>query len=286
MRKTPISVFLIVVVIVQKTQLIKQKKLLNDSHEVIKVTGDDLKLSKYYWALHDFKWRSRKCFPVVSASLKLTIDSGSTKREVQYLNVDKNVALVGAPINALHNLTKKEDTREQKITGHIVKLESKTLGPQCIIIGYQRCWWPSLNFDAPVVSFKIGVNILSKLCAALLLRLRVMSAFLVAIRCSPVELGGLGLHSLEVESMEQAINNIASLCTVDTPTTLLIKTMIEHVHLEIGVLYSFFSLQYRDYRELVTDSWTLALWRIVSVFSIIIRIPELQLGMCKQQGDE
>ena len=54
--------------------------------------------------------------------------------------------------------------------------------------------------------FQSGRNILSKLHAELIPKLRVMNNFLVAMRCSPVELGGLVLHSLEVESMAQAIN--------------------------------------------------------------------------------
>ena len=52
----------------------KAQKILNAWHEVLKVTSGDLKLSKCYWKLHDFQWKSRKGFPVTSTSLKLTID--------------------------------------------------------------------------------------------------------------------------------------------------------------------------------------------------------------------
>ena len=120
--------------IVDKTQ-----KLLNDWHEVLKLTGDDLKLSKCYWKTHDFQWRSRKFFLVMNTSLKLTIGLGSTKREVQHLISDHTRVLLGVLINPLHSLTQIEKTHEQKIAGHIVKLKSITLGPQDIIFGYQRC---------------------------------------------------------------------------------------------------------------------------------------------------
>ena len=77
-----------------------------------------------------------------------------------------------------------------------------------------------------------------------------------------------------------------SLHTEYIPKRILIKTMIEHIQLEIGVIDSFLSLKYLCYGELVTDSWLVALWRNVSVFCVIINILELQLGISKQQGDE
>ena len=86
--------------------------------------------------------------------------------------------------------------------------------------------------------------------------------------------------------MAQAINHLMSLHAADTPTRLSIKTMIEYVQLEIGVIVSFLSLQYLDYGELVKYSWLMALWRNFSVFRIVVKILELQLGISKQQRDE
>ena len=128
--------------------------------------------------------------------------------------------LVGVPINPHHSITQIEETYEQKIVGHAVELESSTLELQCIIFGYQRCWWSSLKFSAPITCFKIGGNILSKIHAALLPKIRVMMTIPVAMRYSPVELGGLVLHSLEVESMAQAINNIVPLHAACNPKRL------------------------------------------------------------------
>ena len=51
-----------------------------------------------------------------------------------------------------------------------------------------------------------------------------------------VELGGLGLYSLEVESIAQAINHFTLLYVVDTPTRLLLKTIIECMQLEVGII--------------------------------------------------
>ena len=74
----------------------------------------------------------------MSTSLKLTIEVGSIKREVKQLKTDQNRVMAGVPINPMHSLTQIEEKYEQKIVGHIVKLESSALGPQDIIFGYQR----------------------------------------------------------------------------------------------------------------------------------------------------
>ena len=94
----------------------------------------------------------------------------------------------------------------------------------------------------PIMIFNIGSNILLKLYAVLLLKLRVIKTFPVAMRYSPKELGGLGLHSLEVELVAQIINHFASLCTTDTMTRLLLKMMMECMKLEIGAINPFFLL--------------------------------------------
>ena len=94
----------------------------------------------------------------MSTSLKLTIDAVSTKREVHHLKSYHTRVLVGVPINILHSLTQIEKTHEQKIAGHILKIEYSTLGPQDMMFGYQRYWWPSLKFDTLVISFKTGVK--------------------------------------------------------------------------------------------------------------------------------
>ena len=76
----------------------------------------------------------------MSTSLKLTIEVGSIKREVKHLKADQTRAILGVLINQMYSLTQIEEKYEQKIVGHVVKLESSTLGPQEIMFGYQRYW--------------------------------------------------------------------------------------------------------------------------------------------------
>ena len=119
---------------------------------------------------------------------------------------------------------------------------------------YQRYWWPLLKFVALIISFKPEGNILAKLYATLLLKLYMMKTFLVSMRFCLVELGGLRLHSLEVESIAQAINHFFLLYIVDTPARLLLKTMIEYMQLEVGITEFFLIRSFKDFKDLVIDS--------------------------------
>ena len=71
------------------------------------------------------------------------------------------------------------------------------------------------------------------------------------MRYGPLELGGLGLYSLEIESLAQVVNLFVSLCTTDILTQSLLKIMIECMQLEIGVTIPFLTLQHEDFKELV-----------------------------------
>ena len=70
---------------------------------------------------------------------------------------------------------------------------------------------------------------LAPLHVALLPKLKVLRIFLIVIRDSPLEFGGLGLHSLKIESLVQAVNLFASLCTADMLTQSLLRVMIEFI---------------------------------------------------------
>jgi len=118
------------------------------------------------------------------------------------------------------------------------------------------------------MSFKLGSNVLSKLYTTLLFKLRVTKTFLVAMRYSSLELGGLGLYFLEVESNAQAINHFTSLCIADILTRLLLKTMMEYVQLEIGAIEPFFLLQCKYYKGLAIGLWLVFLWRNMNKFNL------------------
>ena len=162
--------------------------------------------------------------------------------------------LVGVSKNPLHKLSQIIEVYDLKMKEYIIKLNACTLGPQEIMFGYQRYWWPWLKFIVPSISFKLEGNILTKLHAALLPKLHMMKIFLVPMRSYPVELGGLGLYLLEVESIVQAINYFVSLYIADTPIRLLLKTMIEHMQLEVGITDFFLMRSFKDFKDLVMDA--------------------------------
>ena len=123
---------------------------------------------------------------------------------------------------------------EEKINTCIGKLTTSTLRPYEIMFGYQHYWWPSLKYPSPVLTFTSESDILLTLRAALLPKLGVMKTFPIVMRSAPVHLGGLNLQSVEVEALAQALHHLISLYAAETPTKLLLKTIIEDCQLELG----------------------------------------------------
>ena len=85
---------------------------------------------------------------------------------------------------------------------------------------------------------------LARLHTALLPKLRVMRTFPIIMRSVPAYLGGLNLRRLEVEAIAQALHHLVSLCASETPTRILLKTLIEHHQLEIGTDEQLFTLDF------------------------------------------
>ena len=83
---------------------------------------------------------------------------------------------------------------------------------------------------------------LAPLHVALLPKLKVMRIFPIVIRDSPVEFGGLGLHSLEIESLVQAVNLFVLLQTAYILIQSLLRIMTEYVQLKIGLTAPFLTL--------------------------------------------
>ena len=81
-----------------------------------------------------------------------------------------------------------------------------------------------------------------------------IKTFLVLIRFCLVELGGLGLHLLEVESIVQSINYFVLLYVADILIRLLLKIMIEYAQLEVGTTEFFLKRSYKVFKDLVMDS--------------------------------
>jgi hypothetical protein len=95
-----------------------------------------------------------------------------------------------------------------------------------------------------------------------------MKIFPVLMRICLVELGGLGLYLLEVESTAQAINHFVLLYVADELIRLLLKMMIEYIQLEVGIMDFFLIRSFKDFKDLVTDSWLVSLLRSIKFYGI------------------
>ena len=119
------------------------------------------------------------------------------------------------------------------------------------------------------------MNVLAKLHTTLLPKLGVMKTFPVIMRSLPTFLGGLNLQRLEVEAITQVIHYLVSLYSSETPTKLLLKTIIEYHQLEIGTETQIFTLDFNSYGILAMSIWITLLWRNISTFRISIKLPDL-----------
>ena len=110
-----------------------------------------------------------------------------------------------------------------------------------------------------MLSFPSNTNTLKKLHSALLLKLGIIKTFPVAIRSVPTHLGGLNLHSLEIEMIAQMIHHLVSLYLADTLRRALLHTIIEYHQLELGTDEQFFSLDFEYSGVLATPTWVTTL---------------------------
>ena len=108
-----------------------------------------------------------------------------------------------------------------------------------------------IKFTTPLLSLPIDDNILALLHTALLPKLKVMKTFPIVIWHNLIELGGLGLYFLEIESLLQVVNLSESLYIANTPIQSLLRVIIECMHLKIGVITPFFTLLHEDFEELI-----------------------------------
>ena len=180
-----------------KEVVIKAQRLLNTWHEILKFTGGDLKLSKCYWALQDYKWKHGKCEVLINTTHNLCIVEEGQRKEIPYLPANEKRVLVGVPINLCNEKVQIMSAIKDETHEHMNKLATSLLKSTDIMFGYQHYWWPSLKHPSPVLAFEINSYVLDKFYAALLPKLGVMKTFPVVIRGVPVFLGGLDLHLIE-----------------------------------------------------------------------------------------
>ena len=136
-----------------------------------------------------------------------------------------------------------------------------------------------------MLTFTSESNILLTLCAVLLPKLGAMKTFPILMRSTPVHLGELNLQSVEVEALAQALHHLISLCTVETSTKLLLKTIIENHQLELGTDEQLFSLSYLSFGMLTAPSLITSLWQQTCHFNLHVTLPPLNLVIIKQEGD-
>lgn len=244
-----------------------------------------MKLSKYYWTLQDYQWKQGKCKMIVNTNHKLRIVENGQTKETPHLQANKTRALVGFPINLCHKEAQIATMFTEKAKNCIDRLVTSSFRPGDIMFGHQHCWWPSLKYPSPVLSFAPNLNVLDKLHEALLPKLGVMKTFPSVMRSVPAHLGGLDLHLAEVEALAQVMHHFISLHEADTPTRLLLQILMEYHQLELGSDKQLFILSFDNFGHLTTKTWIASLWQHASHFHLQLALPPLTMNIVQQDGD-
>lgn len=257
---------------VQKAQL-----LLDSWHKALGFTGGDLKVSKYYWALQDYRWTNGKCVYSRETSHALTITSNSVSKAITHIPPNAMRTLVGVPIVPSNDPAPVIEHFKEKIAEHIPRLQHAVLTIQDVLFGYEKFWIPSLLYSAPVLALPHSANLLAPLHKIILPKLRVMRTFPTVMRAALIALGSLGLWSLEIECGVQAIQHFISLFLRESPSKLLLVTTIEHHQLEIGVESLFLDCPFPLLSPLATSTWITHLWEFLHLHNLRLHISSLNL---------
>ena len=135
--------------------------------------------------------------------------------------------LVGVPIIPSNDSAAIVLLYQDKINNYVSRLKSTNLNPQDMLFGCERCWLPSLEFIAPVLTIPHNYMLIALLHKSLLQKLKVMRTFPLVMRGVPAEIGGLNLYSIEITCGAQAVHHLVSLFTRCIPSKLFLITAIE-----------------------------------------------------------
>ena len=76
----------------------KAQRLLNAWHEALRFTGGDLKLSKCYWRMQEYRWQNEKCTYSSSTVSMISISAENSSTEIRHIPSEKMRMLVGVLI--------------------------------------------------------------------------------------------------------------------------------------------------------------------------------------------
>ena len=159
---------------------------------------------------------------IVNTTHELHAVVNGQKKEIPNLQANQTRVLVGVLINLCHEKVQIITMLKERNQGYTGRLTASPLRSGDIIFRCQHYWWLLLKHPSPALLFAPNLNVLHKLYAVLLPKLRVMKSFPTAMRSVLDYLRGLNLHLVEVEVLAQATRHLISLCEANTLTHLLL----------------------------------------------------------------
>ena len=219
---------------------------------VLKFIDRDLKLSKCYQTLQDYKQKQGKHMMIVDTIHELHLVENGQKKEIPLFQANQMRVLVDVPINIYYEGAQIIIMLKEKTQGYIGRLSMILLRLGNIMCKCQHHWQPALKCPSLALLFTANSNLLDKLYVVLLPKQGVVKTFPTAMRSALDYLGGLNLHLAEVEALVQVTHHFISPHEANTPTYLLLQTLIEYHSLELGADKQLFILSFKKYSNLAT----------------------------------
>ena len=255
----------------------------------LEVSGGTLRPEKCYWYLLSYVWTDGKWDFDESSDRVITVkDCNGTRGMVTKLKASEAKEVVGvwiAPDGS--NTVQLQHTRE-KIKEMVDRISSSTLNSAWMWKGFIQGKWRSIAYPFGATSFSPEEceALTRQMYKAVLPAVRVNRNIPKIMRYAPVVYGGLGLPSPYLEQGIQQIQLILEHGAECTLTGNLIRQSFEQMHLEVGELQSVWTLPFKRFGFLATDSWTKGVWQFCSSSKVKLQWRDCVLPSPLREGDK
>jgi hypothetical protein len=148
--------------------------------------------------------------------------------------------------------------------------------------------WPSQRYPLPSSNLteQQGEQIYKVFYRNILPSLGACHNYPMVFRHAPAALNGLALPHPYVEQGIAHICMVLMHGTIDTPTGLLLRGLLEQAQLKVGLGTSFLSVPFKLYGFLVTDCLWSTIWSFILEHDISLSNPDQVFPKCQRQRDE
>ena len=139
---------------------------------------------------------------------------------------------------------------------------------------------------APALTLPLAGNVLRPLHRVILPKIGMNRNFPTFMIPVPPAIGGLDLKSLELEQGLSSLSTLAGLWLSSTPSSILLKTSLELLQLEVGSKLFVLHTNFKKYSCLAMDCWLTSIWEFCDKHEIFSNFPGLITSSATTANDK